>query len=236
MAFLFDSFEGWKRYSEEKKQSLITVVLEYEIEQKGQTEVIIWERLNTATDPRAGTARWIRHRKPCEASSGVGTLKLETLQPCGLKTFITFRMTPSLPEVSMPWSTTSNERLASPYSWYWSVSIRLRHCAVRSAASSRSVQPFVDRGFQTAKRTVRPRTLKWSMPRLKLPPFARYPCSRREQAHCVPWRAVVGTWVAWLFFRIALRGSILLASPWHKSGVKGRRAHGSESPHARRNS
>ncbi len=48
MAFLFESFEGWKRYSEEKKQSLITVVLEYEIEQKGQTEAIIWDRLNTA--------------------------------------------------------------------------------------------------------------------------------------------------------------------------------------------
>ncbi|HRI77928.1 MAG TPA: L-serine ammonia-lyase, iron-sulfur-dependent, subunit alpha [Cyclobacteriaceae bacterium] len=48
MAFLFDSFEGWKRYSVEKKRSLIEVVLEYEIEQKGRTENQIWEGLGTA--------------------------------------------------------------------------------------------------------------------------------------------------------------------------------------------
>ncbi len=48
MAFLFDSFEGWKRYSEEKKLSLVDVVLEYEEEQKGRSEAQIWEGLNTA--------------------------------------------------------------------------------------------------------------------------------------------------------------------------------------------
>lgn len=48
MAFLFDSFEGWKRYSEEKKLSLVAVVLEYEEEQKGRSEAQIWEQLNIA--------------------------------------------------------------------------------------------------------------------------------------------------------------------------------------------
>ena len=48
MAFLFDSFEGWKRYSEEKKRSLVEVVIEYEVEQKGRTEAEIWEGLNIA--------------------------------------------------------------------------------------------------------------------------------------------------------------------------------------------
>ncbi|MEJ0054702.1 MAG: L-serine ammonia-lyase, iron-sulfur-dependent, subunit alpha [Bacteroidota bacterium] len=48
MAFLFDSFEGWKSYSEEKKLSLIDVVLEYEKTQKGRTEAQIWEGLGNA--------------------------------------------------------------------------------------------------------------------------------------------------------------------------------------------
>lgn len=48
MPFLFDSFEGWKRYSEEKKLSLVDVVLEYEETQKGRTEDQIWEGLTTA--------------------------------------------------------------------------------------------------------------------------------------------------------------------------------------------
>ncbi len=48
MPFLFDSFEGWKRYSEEKKLSLVDVVLEYEETQKGRSEDQIWEGLTTA--------------------------------------------------------------------------------------------------------------------------------------------------------------------------------------------
>ncbi len=36
MSFLFDSFEGWKKYSEEKKLSLHEVVIEYEIQQKNR--------------------------------------------------------------------------------------------------------------------------------------------------------------------------------------------------------
>ncbi len=48
MAFLFDSFEGWKNYAEQQKKSLVDVVLEYEIEQKGRTEAQIWDGLSTA--------------------------------------------------------------------------------------------------------------------------------------------------------------------------------------------
>ncbi len=48
MAFLFESFEAWKYCSEEKKCSLIQVVLDYEEEQKGRTEAQIWEGLSTA--------------------------------------------------------------------------------------------------------------------------------------------------------------------------------------------
>lgn len=48
MAFLFDSFSGWKQYSEAKGISLVDVVLEYEIEQKGRTAETIWQGLGTA--------------------------------------------------------------------------------------------------------------------------------------------------------------------------------------------
>lgn len=48
MAFLFDSFEGWKKYSSEKKISLVQVVLDYEREQKGRTEKEIWDGLGKA--------------------------------------------------------------------------------------------------------------------------------------------------------------------------------------------
>jgi L-serine dehydratase len=48
MSFLFDSFEGWKRYSEEKKLSLVDVVIQYEVAQKGRTEAQIWEGLSNA--------------------------------------------------------------------------------------------------------------------------------------------------------------------------------------------
>jgi len=48
MAYLFESFEGWKEYSEAKKKSLVDVVLEYEVEQKGRTEGEIWNGLATA--------------------------------------------------------------------------------------------------------------------------------------------------------------------------------------------
>lgn len=37
MAFLFDSFESWKQYSIDNKQSLVTIVLDYELEQKGRS-------------------------------------------------------------------------------------------------------------------------------------------------------------------------------------------------------
>jgi L-serine dehydratase len=48
MAFLFESFEGWKEYSIKTKKSLVEVVLEYEMVQKGRTESEIWNGLNNA--------------------------------------------------------------------------------------------------------------------------------------------------------------------------------------------
>jgi len=46
--FYLKSFEDWKRYSEEKKMSLVDVVIEYEHEQKGRTREQIFEGLATA--------------------------------------------------------------------------------------------------------------------------------------------------------------------------------------------
>ncbi len=48
MGFLFDSFEGWKKYCETSKQSLVEVVLEYEREQKGRGNDEIYEGLAQA--------------------------------------------------------------------------------------------------------------------------------------------------------------------------------------------
>jgi L-serine dehydratase len=48
MAFLFDSFSGWKEYASTKGLSLWEVVLEYEKIQKGRPEVETWEGLENA--------------------------------------------------------------------------------------------------------------------------------------------------------------------------------------------
>ena len=48
MNFLFDSFEGWKKYCENNQVSLVQAVLEYEKNQKGRTETEIWEGLGRA--------------------------------------------------------------------------------------------------------------------------------------------------------------------------------------------
>lgn len=48
MAFLFESFESWKKYCETKKMSLADVVLEYERKQKNRTEKEIWDGLANA--------------------------------------------------------------------------------------------------------------------------------------------------------------------------------------------
>ncbi len=50
MAFLFESFDGWKKYSIEKKMSLVDVVLEYETDQKGGTREQIFTGLSNAWD------------------------------------------------------------------------------------------------------------------------------------------------------------------------------------------
>jgi L-serine dehydratase len=48
MAFLFDSFEGWKAYCTGEKKTIVQAVLEYEFEQKGRSEKQIWEGLSKA--------------------------------------------------------------------------------------------------------------------------------------------------------------------------------------------
>jgi L-serine dehydratase len=48
MAFLFDSFEGWKTYCTENNKSVVQAVLDYEEEQKGRTEQQIWDGLAKA--------------------------------------------------------------------------------------------------------------------------------------------------------------------------------------------
>jgi L-serine dehydratase len=48
MAFLFESFAEWKRYTEESKQSLVEVVLEYERTQKNRSNEQIYDGLNRA--------------------------------------------------------------------------------------------------------------------------------------------------------------------------------------------
>lgn len=48
MAFLFDSFEGWKNHCTQKNITIVQAVLDYEIEQKGRTEQQIWDGLSRA--------------------------------------------------------------------------------------------------------------------------------------------------------------------------------------------
>jgi L-serine dehydratase len=50
MAFLFESFAGWKKYCETSGQSLVEVVLQYEREQKGRTDQEIFDGLSRAWD------------------------------------------------------------------------------------------------------------------------------------------------------------------------------------------
>ena len=48
MAFLFESFHEWKKYSVDNNLSLVQVVIEYECTQKNRTEKEIWDGLNRA--------------------------------------------------------------------------------------------------------------------------------------------------------------------------------------------
>ena len=48
MSFLFESFSGWKKYSEEHSLSLVDIVLDYEVAQKGATNEQIWQGIQQA--------------------------------------------------------------------------------------------------------------------------------------------------------------------------------------------
>lgn len=48
MAYLFESFEGWKKYAEENRITLAQVVMQYEVEEKGNSEPTMWAGLEKA--------------------------------------------------------------------------------------------------------------------------------------------------------------------------------------------
>ena len=48
MSLLFNDFASWQKHCEETNQPLYQPVLEYEIEQKGRTEEVIWETMAKA--------------------------------------------------------------------------------------------------------------------------------------------------------------------------------------------
>ena len=48
MPFLFDSFAGWKAYAAQQQKTLVDVVMEYEVSQKGRTPEAIMEGLGHA--------------------------------------------------------------------------------------------------------------------------------------------------------------------------------------------
>ena len=48
MAYLFDSFAGWKAYSEQHSKSLVDIVIEYEESQRGRDKRAILEGLDKA--------------------------------------------------------------------------------------------------------------------------------------------------------------------------------------------
>ncbi len=48
MDFLFDSFEGWKKYCDGREGALVGMVIAYEVKQKGRSEEGIWEGLEKA--------------------------------------------------------------------------------------------------------------------------------------------------------------------------------------------
>ena len=50
MAFLFETFDGWKKYCITRNMTLAEVVMEYECEQKGRTQEEVWHGLQTAWD------------------------------------------------------------------------------------------------------------------------------------------------------------------------------------------
>lgn len=57
MPFLFDSFDQWKTYSQESSQSLVEIVLEYERDQKGRTDVEIRTGLQKAWGVMKGAVK-----------------------------------------------------------------------------------------------------------------------------------------------------------------------------------
>ena len=92
MAFLFESFEGWKKYSVENNLSLVQVVVEYECTQKNRTEQEIYDGLSRAWDVMKDAVRtgltedmtsrsgMINNGAPTAGASGIMPGVLYTLQ------------------------------------------------------------------------------------------------------------------------------------------------------------
>ena len=85
--------------------------------------------------PLGGAFWWYRHRKSWAASSLEGALNDQTWQPWGLTPWKTPLMVPSLPPVSIAWSTISRLRRCSPYSRDWRSLMRSR-CHFSSSLTS----------------------------------------------------------------------------------------------------
>ncbi len=110
--------------------------------------------------PRCGSTWWMRQRKSCASSVEVGALKPVTRTLIGLRTPRQCLTVPSLPEASMPCSTTRTERLRSAISIVASSAIRSRRFAVRARAPSSLRRPNFASGGWSPRSTLEPGTTR----------------------------------------------------------------------------
>src|SRR6266508_1312699 len=88
---------------------LVTLLLDLagvELVDAHDQDVLVVGPVEDADHAVGGVRRWTRQRKSWSSSTSLGALNEVTWQPCGLTLEKTLRMVPSLPLVSMPWSTT----------------------------------------------------------------------------------------------------------------------------------
>src|SRR5439155_26365873 len=88
--------------------------------------------------PKRGTALATRQRKSCASSSAEGALKLAVSTPAGFTLCRTCRAAPSLPLVSMPWSTINTAWLALAWSSSCNSPMRWQYLSVVWCVSSLS--------------------------------------------------------------------------------------------------
>src|SRR5258705_4395310 len=88
-----------------------------------------------ATRPARGVCRWTRQRKSCSRSSSVGTPKLVTTTPRGLRAPDMCLTAPSLPAASRPCRISSKECVRAPHIQSWSSKISSLSSSNRRLAS-----------------------------------------------------------------------------------------------------